>query len=967
MLPRLAFALSLALAMSGCGQAPVSQTHFERISFRDVIGITEEEIDAIERIKSERDGLVYATTHSSEAFLRCDGTPGGFGAHLVDWLGELFGIPFSLEILKWDELLAGLESGTVDFTGEIPPTGGQRGDYFMAGPIAERSITIMQVAGRNRSRVSPPRRYVFLEGSVAYDFVAPYLAPGSVSVFVRDAETAYRLIADGEADAFVDKGIAMAAFGFDNMEISYFLPFMQIPIHMTTRNPDLEPLVSVLQKSLNTSSMHRLSLLYAMGHRDYIRWHMDMRLGPEEREFVRTHGSPDNPVRIVARCRDYPLSFFNNRTGEWEGIVFDILDEISRYTGLYFSVANAPGMSWPELLQMVDTGQAVMLSELAWSRDMAGRFAWADAPFMRDSLALISREGTGPTGIGGIPHSRVGLVAESAAAEMFNLWFPGHPGVVTYVHDDDAFNGLFRGDVDFIMGPTKKLLALTRYLGRPNFKVNFVFDGHSSASYFAFGADQTVLRSIVSQAQALVDTGVIVTRWERQAFDHRARMAEARLPWLVGALVLLSCVIVLTLLLIRRIRREGRHLQQLVTEQTMELQLASEEAMAASYFKSEFLANMSHEIRTPLNAVIGMTTIARSSGEIERIRDCLNKIEGASQQLMKIINDILDISKIEARKFEMAHEPFVFESMIQNIRNIIEVRSVEKKLFFSIDFDRNISRVLVGDEMRLSQILINLLSNAVKFTPEDGTVRFAVRYVSSRDGMEIIEFVIRDSGIGISEEQQKKMFDAFAQANSGVANRFGGTGLGLPISKNFVELMGGDIFVESSLGMGTCFTVQIPFEPGDPGMIEHIAALEDRGQEEIDLRGRVVLLVEDVDINREIIITLLEDTGIVMDLAENGQIAVDMFLADPHRYDLIFMDIQMPVLDGYTATRAIRALDIPNARTVPIVAMTANAFADDVEKCRTVGMNDHIAKPIEVEVLMNIIEKYLAGKSAPNG
>ncbi|MCL2191403.1 MAG: ATP-binding protein [Treponema sp.] len=962
-LPHLAFVLSLAFVMSGCDMATAGREPgecFENVFFRDVVGITEEQIDAIERIRGQRDGFVYAMTHSAEAFIRHDGTPGGFSAYFAYWLSDMFGIPFNVKIVPWDELLAGLDSGDIDFTGELLFTDERRGDSFMAGPITERRITIMRVAGREFLPALLPMRYVFLRGSVVYGLVAPYLHPGSLKVFVDDVDTAYQMVVDGEVDAFIDKGIAMSAMEFGNMEVSYFLPMIYIPISISTRNPELEPFISVLQKALNASAMYQLSLMYRLGYRDYLRWQLNARLSPAEREFMETHGTRDNPIKIVAKSCNYPVSFFDEKTGKWQGIVFDILHEISQHTGLYFAVANAPRTPWIELKQMVDTGQALMFSELMRTQDRAGRFIWADAPFQRDSFALISHGNVDPIRIGQVVHSSVGMVVGSPSAEMFNQWFPGHAGTVLYAKDCDAFQGLFRGEVDFVMGPTQKLLALTHCLERPGFKVNFVFESHPSASYFAFSADQAVLRSIVSQAQAFVDTGFIVTRWERQAFDHRARLAEARLPWLIGALVLLSCVIALSLVLMYRVRREGKRLERLVSEQTRELQIASEEAMTASYIKSEFLANMSHEIRTPLNAVIGMTAIARSSDDLERIGDCLSKIEGASQQLMKVINEILDISKIEAGKFEMASEPFVFDDMVTNIRNIIEVRSAEKKLHFVIDSDENIPGALVGDEMRLSQILINLLSNAVKFTPEGGTVRFSTRHVSRRNDMEIIEFVVRDSGIGIAEEQQKKMFDAFSQADSGVANRFGGTGLGLPISKNFVELMGGDIFVESSLGMGTCFTVQIPFIVGDPGMVKHSRVTEDGA--ELDLRGRTLLLVEDVEINREIVISLLDDTGVIVDCAENGQVAVDMFMDSPDRYDLIFMDIQMPVLNGYIATRVIRALDLPRARTVPIVAMTANAFADDVEKCREVGMNDHIAKPVDVEVLMNIVGKYLAGK-----
>jgi len=962
---RLVFILFLVFAAPGCGLSPAGQVYgrqFEQVFFRYVAGVTAEEIYAIEKIASQRDGFVYAMTYSSEAFLFDDGSVGGFSAFFADWLSELFGIQFQVKIIGRDEILAGLASGEIDFTGELVLTDEWREDPFMAGPIAERPITVMRVAGQEPMQVlgqGRTLRYAFLEGSVVYDLVLPYLSQDFQAVFVDNTVTAHELVMDGEVDAFIDKGIAMAAFEHHaSLEIGYFLPVMYIPMSIATQNPELLPFISVIQKSLYASEMYQLFRMYTLGHRDYLRWQLNMRLSLEQREFIDRYGTPDNPIKIAAKCCNYPVSFFNKRTKTWEGIVFDILHEISQHTGLYFAVAHEPGASWDRLKQLVDDGQALMFAELMWPQDMGWHFIRADHPFQQDSFALISGAGKDPIKIGEVASYRIGLIAGSAPAKMFGLWFPYHPRTVTYDSNSEAFTGLFRGEVDFVMTTARQLLAVVHYLERPGFKLNFIFDGLPANSHFGFNADQTVLRSIVSKAQVLVDTGAIITRWERQALDYRARMAEMRLPWLIGALMLLCCVLFLVLVLMYRSKREGKRLERLVSEQTKDLKIASEEAVAASYIKSEFLANMSHEIRTPLNAVIGMTAIARSSEDLNRIYDCLRKIEGASQQLMKVINDVLDVSKIEARKFEMASEPFVFESMMSNIKNIIEVRAAEKKLHFSIDFDEHIPQVLIGDDMRLSQVLINLLSNAVKFTPEDGTVRFAARHVSCRGNRELIEFLVWDSGIGISEEQQKKMFDAFAQADSGVANRFGGTGLGLPISKSFVELMGGEIFVESTLGMGTCFTVQIPFELGALSMMKHSHDL--KKQSGVNFKGRTVLLVEDIEINREIIIALLEDTEVTIDCAENGQIAVDMFVAAPDRYDLVFMDIQMPVLDGYTATRALRALDIPQARSVPIVAMTANAFADDVERCRDAGMNDHIAKPIEIDILMNTTNKYLS-------
>jgi len=374
---------------------------------------------------------------------------------------------------------------------------------------------------------------------------------------------------------------------------------------------------------------------------------------------------------------------------------------------------------------------------------------------------------------------------------------------------------------------------------------------------------------------------------------------------------------------------------------------------------------MSHEIRTPINAVTGMTTIARSSGDINRIYDCLDKIGLASRQLLGLINDILDMSKIEARKFELAHEPFDLRVTGDNVRNIISIKTQEKKQNFTVDFAQDLPEVVIGDDMRLSQILLNLLSNAVKFTPQGGAIFLTLKRIGSVDGKEEIEASVKDTGIGITEEQLQRLFNAFVQADSGTAKRFGGTGLGLAISKSLAELMGGGITVTSVPGSGSCFTVRVLLEKGSRDMLE--ASRANKAPSDFHFNGHTLLLAEDVPINREIVIALFEDTNVTIECAENGKAAVDMYRADPNHYDMIFMDVQMPVMDGYDATTAIRAFEeemkgmghLKHPNGIPIIAMTANAFAEDVEHCLKSGMNGHIAKPIEVEAMLNIADKYL--------
>ncbi len=383
---------------------------------------------------------------------------------------------------------------------------------------------------------------------------------------------------------------------------------------------------------------------------------------------------------------------------------------------------------------------------------------------------------------------------------------------------------------------------------------------------------------------------------------------------------------------------------------------AREEALSSTRAKTDFLANISHEIRTPINAITGMTAIARKATDLDKINDCLIKIDAASRQLLGLINDVLDMSKIEANRLELENRPFDIFRAMSNIRSIVGVRAAEKQQSLRMDIDPSVPRIAVGDEMRLSQVLLNLLSNAIKFTPEKGMIDVSVKCLSAGVGRNEFEISVKDSGIGMTAEQQGRLFMKFEQADRGIARRFGGTGRGLAISKNIVEMMGGSIGVTSEESCGSCFTIRFWMGAGSDAMLN---TQGDECAQEYSFHGQTALLVEDVEINREIVIEVLKKTGIAIDCAENGKIALEMFSANPTRYDIVFMDIQMPVMDGYTATIELRALPFPRAKEVPILAMTANAFSDDVEKCERVGMNGHISKPINFDSLSRITASYL--------
>jgi len=951
----------LLFYFSNCVDSSSKQknTSFQFSSYQEIPGVTNEEINDIEKLKKQYSFFSYVMVPTTEAFY--DDTIhaiNGYSALFCEWLTKLFGFPFKPVMAQWLDILSGLQDGSFDFAGDMTYTKERSEIYFLTDNIAQRTLKYIRLNDSPPlSRIADTRllRFAMFRGSTTYEYITSASIHNDFElILIDDIETVYNLLKSGEIDAFVEEAVIEAAFDQYGDVVSYdFLPLLYNPVSMAALREELAPIISVVQKAIQNGGSEYLPELYKAGEYEYNKHKMYMMLNEEELAYIQ-----NNPViPFAAEYYNYPISFYNKYEKMWQGILFEVIDKITELTGLKFKIINNKDADWPELFGIFESGEAYLISELipTESRIAAGYF-WPNTPTMADNYALLSKSDTPNVSLKDILNVRVGLEIRTAYADILRKWFPNHPNVIEFNNSDDAFAALDRGVVDMMMSSQRRLLAITNYHEYPGYKANYVFD-HVSESYFGFNKDQAVLCSIFSKALQLVDIKGIADHWSLRTYDYKGKIAQAQVPWLIGVSILLLFVLILVIIILVRRRYDELRLEALVKKRTAE-------AEAANRAKSNFLANMSHEIRTPINAIIGMTEICKKTEDPARKDYALVKIEDASTHLLGIINDVLDMSKIEANKLELSPIRFNFNIMLQKSINVINFRLDEKRQKLLLNIDKNIPQFLVGDDQRLTQVITNLLSNAVKFTPKEGKIALDAFLIGTVDDMYELRIEIADNGIGISAEQQKKLFNAFGQADSGTSRTYGGTGLGLVISKRIIELMDGKIWIESEAGKGSrfIFTIITKKSEDEPSEAPNSKTQDQSDNNKYNFTGKKLLLAEDIEINREIIISLLEDTELIIDTAENGKEALDIILAAPDKYDVIFMDLQMPNMDGLEATRRIRAYEASGnsaQKRIPIIAMTANVFKEDIAACFAVGMDDHLGKPVDRTEMIEKLAKYL--------
>jgi len=1061
-----------AAMVCACGNQAADQAYKQNTvsspfnSFMDIPGITEKEIYAIDSLKMRTDRLVYGVTLGTETFFTDSGEIGGYTALFCDWLTSLFGLRFQPVILEWSELLAKLETGEIDFT-NLAHTEERQKTYFMTEPIAIHSLKLMRIEDSlPLSRIAQSRllRYVFLENSVTLEAATAALQAGTYEIILaKNYDSVYQLLKNGNADAFIEYNVGEAAFDdYNDVTVEDFLPLIFGTTSMMAQKSELAPIISVVTKALKNGGTQYANELYNKGYNNYKKNKFLKSLNAEEKAYLQN----TSVVPVSAAPWFYPLDYYNKYEKKWEGIAFDVLDEVTSITGLAFELVNSPDASWAEVFQIFNDGTAAICLDLIPSPERLNRYLWSKYIYLSENYALVSKHNFPNIGIGEIQYAKIGLIKSTAWADMFRKWFPEAANVTMYDSQDGAFLALDRGMVDLVMAGTNALSSVTNYYELSNYKANYIFN--STIDYvIAYNITENILWSIVDKALKFIDIGIISKRWENKAFDYESKLMRVQRPWLIGAIVLSLGVLILIIVfnhenslmkkqletifnnvesgiaIIDVETREILDINPVVTRmfggtrekiigRSCELLFSgtkgcqiidngqpliqaerqfknvdgkiipivksvskinyngrpallesfsdishlkeAEEAKSASEAKTRFIANMSHEMRTPMNVIVGLTDLMLEENEPVNVKDNLKKINTAGTTLVGLISDVLDMSKIEAGKLEITPVQYDVASLLNDIITLNMLRLEERPITFHLDITEDLLATLYGDDLRVKQVVNNILSNAFKYTRK-GSVTLGMSCIREQDDV-WTAFYVSDTGIGIRREDMDKLFSDYNQLDARANRNVGGTGLGLSITKKLVELMDGEISLESEYGVGTTFHIRIR-----QGFVNdktvgaetvhnlcdfHYADNKKKAHEKLvrpDLSYAKVMVVDDMQSNLDVAAIMLRKYKMQVDCFLNGQAAVETITKEEPVYDAIFMDHMMPEMDGIEATKRIRAIGTKYAQNIPIIALTANAIAGNEQMFLENGFQAFLPKPINIMSLDLTVRRWVRDKS----